>query len=325
MIEPFSKTKDEDKPHAYPFLTPFEVGKGAKRYLDYEPIEFAISPDGKKWTSDYDVPDLANIYCYSAPGVQPASASDSLRKVGLQDGSRLLSTSYSERELTMKLVSCGNYDEGDVMLGYDALQRFLVSRDPYWICFANWPQRMYYVKAKMGTPTYSSMTGWSVDVTFTDLIGLSRSVGTTGDYANMVVGFGNNVPLDTPTYTFTTNEFTVINDSDVRIDPERRGHPFVLTLDGSSSGKMKITNKTTNEYVSRSGMVSTTADGKKVQSNTDFKGKWVLNGVRKVLNDKSDNINCDSGVITLAKGANQFEIENFQGKVSFDFAEWWLS
>lgn len=325
MIEPFSKTKDEDKPHAYPFLTPFEVGKGAKRYLDYEPIEFAISPDGKKWTSDYDVPDLANIYCYSAPGVQPASVSDSLRKVGLQDGSRLLSTSYSERELTMKLVSYGNYDEGDVMLGYDALQRFLVSRDPYWICFANWPQRMYYVKAKMGTPTYSSMTGWSVDVTFTDLIGLSRSVGTTGDYANMVVGFGNNVRLDTPTYTFTTNEFTVINDSDVRIDPERRGHPFVLTLDGSSSGKMKITNKTTNEYVSRSGMVSTTADGKKVQSNTDFKGKWVLNGVRKVLNDKSDNINCDSGVLTLAKGANQFEIENFQGKISFDFAEWWLS
>lgn len=325
MIEPFSKTKDEDKPHAYPFLTPFEVGKGAKRFLDYEPIEFAISPDGKKWTSDYDVPDLANIYCYSAPGVQPASASDSLRKVGLQDGSRLLSTSYSERELTMKLVSYGNYDEGDVMLGYDALQRFLVSRDPYWICFANWPQRMYYVKAKMGTPTYSSMTGWSVDVTFTDLIGLSRSVGTTGDYANMVVGFGNNVRLDTPTYTFTANEFTVINDSDVRIDPERRGHPFVLTLDGSSSGKMKITNKTTNEYVSRSGMVSTTADGKKVQSNTDFKGKWVLNGVRKVLNDKSDNINCDSGVLTLAKGANQFEIENFQGKISFDFAEWWLS
>lgn len=323
MIEPFSTARD--KPQAYPALAPEQVGTGARKFLFYEPIEFAISPDGKKWTSDYDVPDLTNIYCYSAPGVQPATMSDNLRKVGLQDGSRLLSTTYSTRELTMKLISYGNFNESDVMLGYDALQRFLVSRDAYWICFANWPQRMYYVKAKMGTPTYSSMTGWSVDVTFTDLIGLSRSVGTTGDYANMVVGFGNNVRLDTPTYTFTANEFTVINDSDVRIDPERRGHPFVLTLDGSSSGKMKITNKTTNEYVSRSGMVSTTADGKKVQSNTDFKGKWVLNGVRKVLNDKSDNINCDSGVLTLAKGANQFEIENFQGKISFDFAEWWLS
>ena len=185
MIEIFSTRKD--KPQSYPALAPSEIGAGARKYLFYEPIEFAISPDGKKWTSDYDVPDLTNIYCYSAPGVQPATTSDNLRKVGLQDGSRLLSTTYSTRELTMKLISYGNFDEGDVMLGYDALQRFLVSRDAYWICFANWPHRMYYVKAKMSAPTYTSMTGWSVDVTFTDLIGLSRSVGTTGDYANMVL------------------------------------------------------------------------------------------------------------------------------------------
>ena len=179
MIEPFSTARD--KPQAYPALAPEQVGTGARKFLFYEPIEFAISPDGKKWTSDYDVPDLTNIYCYSAPGVQPATMSDNLRKVGLQDGSRLLSTTYSTRELTMKLISYGNFNESDVMLGYDALQRFLVSRDAYWICFANWPQRMYYVKAKMSAPTYTSMTGWSVDVTFTDLIGLSRSVGTTGD------------------------------------------------------------------------------------------------------------------------------------------------
>lgn len=323
MIELFSTAKD--KPHAYPFLCPGEVGKGMKRYLDYEPIEFAISPDGKEWTSDYDVPDLTNIYCYSAPGVQPATMSDSLRKVGLQDGSRLLSTTYSTRELTMRLISYGNFGESDVMLGYDALQRFLVSRDAYWICFANWPQRMYYVKAKMSAPTYTSMTGWSVDVTFTDLIGLSRSVGTTGDYANMVLGFGNNEPLDRPQYSFTTNSFTVNNASDVRIDPERRGHPFVLTLEGSSSGNMKITNKTTGEYVTRSGMLTTNKDGKTETERTNFSGKWVLNGVRKTLNGESDNIHCDSGVLTLAKGPNEFQIDNFNGTITFDYAEWWLS
>ena len=323
MIEPFSTAKD--KPHVYPFLRPSEVGKGMKRYLDYEPIEFAISPDGKEWTSDYDVPDLTNIYCYSAPGVQPATMSDNLRKVGLQDGSRLLSTTYSTRELTMKLISYGNFNESDVMLGYDALQRFLVSRDAYWICFANWPHRMYYVKAKMSAPTYTSMTGWSVDVTFTDLIGLSRSVGTTGDYANMVLGFGNNEPLDRPQYKFTTNHFTVDHTSDVRIDPERRGHPFVLTLEGSSNGNMKISNKTTGEYVTRNGMITTTKDGKKETEKTNFSGKWILNGVRKTLNDKSDNMHCDSGVLTLAKGPNEFQIDNFSGTITFDYAEWWLS
>lgn len=323
MIEPFSTA--EDKPRAYPFLCPGEVGKGMKRYLDYEPIEFAISPDGKEWTSDYDVPDLTNIYCYSAPGVQPATMSDILRKVGLQDGSRLLSTTYSTRELTMRLISYGNFSESDVMLGYDALQRFLVSRDAYWICFANWPQRMYYVKAKMSAPTYTSMTSWSVDVTFTDLIGLSRSVGTTGDYANMVLGFGNNELLDRPQYIFTTNSFTVYNASDVRIDPERRGHPFVLTLEGSSNGNMKITNKTTGECVTRSGMITTNKDGKTETERTNFSGKWVLNGVRKTLNGESDNMHCDSGVLTLAKGPNEFQIDNFNGTITFDYAEWWLS
>ena len=320
MIEVFSTTKN--KPRAYPVLTPSQVGAGARKYLFYEPIEFAISPDGKQWTSDFDVPDLSNIYCYSAPGVQPATMSDNLRKVGLQDGSRLLSTSYSTRELTMKLISYGNFNESDVMLGYDALQRFLVSRDAYWICFANWPHRMYYVKAKMSAPAYTSMTGWSVDVTFTDLIGLSRSVGTTGDYANMVLGFGNNEPLDRPQYKFTTNHFTVDNTSDVRIDPERRGHPFVLTLEGSSNGNMKITNKTTGEYVGRIG-ASTGKDS--THEKTNFSGKWVLNGVRKTLNGKSDNMHCTSGVLTLAKGPNEFQIDNFTGTITFDYAEWWLS
>lgn len=320
MIEAFSTNKN--KPQVYPALTPSQVGVGAKKYLFHEPIEFAISPDGKQWTSDFDVPDLSNIYCYSAPGVQPATMSDNLRKVGLQDGSRLLSTTYSTRELTMKLISYGNFNESDVMLGYDALQRFLVSRDAYWICFANWPHRMYYVKAKMSAPTYTSMTGWSVDVTFTDLIGLSRSVGTTGDYANMVLGFGNNEPLDRPQYKFTINHFTVDNTSDVRIDPERRGHPFVLTLEGSSNGNMKITNKTTGEYVSRIG-ASTGKDS--THEKTNFSGKWVLNGVRKTLNGKSDNMHCTSGVLTLAKGPNEFQIDNFTGTITFDYAEWWLS
>lgn len=320
MIEIFSTRKD--KPQSYPALAPSEIGAGARKYLFYEPIEFAISPNGKDWTSDYDVPDLTNIYCYSAPGVQPATMSDNLRKVGLQDGSRLLSTTYSTRELTMRLISYGNFDEGDVMLGYDALQRFLVSRDAYWICFANWPHRMYYVKAKMSAPTYTSMTGWSVDVTFTDLIGLSRSVGTTGDYTNMVLGFGNNEPLDRPQYKFTTNRFTVDNTSDVRIDPERRGHPFVLTLEGSSNGNMKVTNKTTGEYVGRIG-ASTGKDS--THEKTNFSGKWVLNGVRKTLNGKSDNMHCTSGVLTLAKGPNEFQIDNFTGTITFDYAEWWLS
>ena len=211
MIQVFSTRKD--KPHAYGF--------GDLTSPAFTPIEYAISKDGVSWTSSFDDPSLDGAYCYKAPDVQPANSTDNLQKIGLMDGSRLLSTSYSTRELKMEIFFEG-IDEGDAELAYDALQRFLISREPYWICFATWPQRMYYVKAKLAAPTFAGDRHWTCEVTFTDLIGLSRSVGTTQD---PVMGFGNNYNA-APQYTFNSNSFTVVNHSDVMIDPERRGHPL---------------------------------------------------------------------------------------------------
>ena len=200
MIQVFSTRKD--KPHAYSF--------GDLTSPAFTPIEYAISKDGSNWTSSFDDPELDGVYCYKAPDVQPAVPMDNLQKVGLMDGSRLLSTSYSTRELKMEIYFEG-IDEDDGELAYDALQRFLISRDPYWICFANWPQRMYYVKAKLAAPAFSGDRHWTCEVTFTDLIGLSRSVGTTQD---PVYGFGNKLEAK-PQYTFTSNSFSIINHSDV--------------------------------------------------------------------------------------------------------------
>ena len=220
-----------------------------------------------------------------------------------------MSTSYDTRQLTMQIVSMDNIDEGSSLLGYDAMQQFLVSRDPYWICFASWPQRMYYVKAKLSAPTYTG-NSWTATVTFTDLIGLSRSVGTTQD---TVYGFGNNLKQK-PQYTFSTSKFTVYNGSNVLIDPERRGHPFKMTLNGSSNGNLKITNKTTGDFVHGT-------------SDLKFNGSFVIDGVNPELNGEGCllDLTKDDNVITLQIGDNDFEVENFTGTVSFDFAEWWLS
>lgn len=303
MIQVFSTRTD--KPHAY--------GYGDLHSPAFTPIEYAISKDGINWTSSFDDPNLDGAYCYKAPDVQPANPTDNLQKIGLMDGSRLLSTSYSTRELKMEIFFEG-IDEGDAELAYDALQRFLISRDPYWICFANWPQRMYYVKAKLAAPTFAGDRHWTCEVTFTDLIGLSRSVGTTQD---PVLGFGNNYNT-APQYTFNSNSFTVVNHSDVMIDPERRGHPFKLTLQGSSSGNMKITNKTTGDVFTRN--LTYTKDG-----TTAFNGTYVIDGVRPTLNGKSDDYYTNKGVITLQIGKNDFQIDNFSGTVTFDYPDWWLS
>lgn len=321
MIQVFSTRKD--KPTVYPFLSPSSLGVGATRYLSSNPIEFSISPDGKSWTSCFDVPDLQGVYCYDTPGVQPASRTDTLKKIGLQDGSRLLSTTYNTRDITMHMVCEHAENEASAMLAYDALQRFLISRSAYWVCFANWPQRMYYVIAKMSAPTFTGTT-WTCDVTFTDLIGLSRSVATSLDYQDNN-GFGNNMPIEPEQYAFTSNHFFVDNQSDTIIDPEKRGHPFVLTLEGHSDGKMTITNKTTGEKMERCGRTTTSENGQTTASDSHFDGTWKLDGVRKTLNGNSDEMQCEYEVFTLQPGENEFQIDNFTGKVTFDFPFWWLS
>lgn len=321
MIQVFSTR--EDKPSAYPFLLPQNIGIGGRKYLNVNPIEFSISPDGEEWDSCFDMPNLQGIYCYQAPDVQPASMTSNVKKVGLQDGSRLLSTTYNTRDLTMHVICEHAANEASAMLGYDALQKFLVSRGAYWVCFASWPQRMYYVTAKLSAPTYTGTT-WTCDVTFTDLIGLSRSVATSVDYQDGN-GFGNNMPVDQLQYVFTSNNFIVNNLSDTIIDPERRGHPFVMTLEGQSAGNMEIKNKTTGDDMVRNGETIITKDGGAPSADSHFSGTWKLDGVRKTLNGQADELQCSADVFTLQPGPNEFEIDNFSGKVTVDFPFWWLS
>ena len=325
MVQVFSTKKDV--PSMYPFLLPTENGVGARKYYHYQPIEYSISADGKTWNSCFDVPDLEGVYCYRSPDVQPAVQTDNLKKIGLMDGQRLLSSSYDTRQITMQVVAMDNIDEGDSLLAYDALQRFLVSREAYWICFSQWPQRMYYVKAKLSVPTFTA-NSWTATVTFTDLIGLSRSVGTSLTYTQNV-GFGNNLKNTKQEYTFTGNSFAVYNPSDVMIDPERRGHELKVIFEGQSSGGLKITNKTTGDSISRVGAYTTGSSGDKPATNKEgqspFNGTWEINGVRTTLNGKSDQMQTDNGVIRLQPGNNEIMVDNFSGKITFDFPFWWLS
>lgn len=306
MIDVFSKRTD--KPHRYGFA---DLQKGFDpNSVGFDPIEFSISADGKNWHSIYDIPDLDHVLVADSPYVAEAKQTDNYEKIGINDGQSLLSTSYAQREIKMMVVFEG-MNKQDVALAYDALQRFLVSRDPYWICFDNWPQRMYYVKPTEIAQTHLTDMGFVSEITFNDQIGLSRSVGTTAEWStNAVIGFGNNQPVEVPKFSFNTNSFKVKNLSDVLIDPERRGHYFVMTLKGKSNGKMKVTNKTTNESISR---------------EKGFEGTWMLNGVNPELDGKGDLLSTDMGSISLQVGENEFAVENFTGTISFDFAMWWLS
>ena len=171
---------------------------------------------------------------------------------------------------------------------------------------------MYYGTATMSAPTYSNEKDWTCEVTFTDLMGLSRSIGTSLSSTEDMWGVNDNIPNngDYPSYSFSSNSFSVYNLSDVLIDPERRGHPFKMTCKGSSGGNFKVTNKTT---------------GDEIYKKSAFNGTFVLNGVNPELDGTGCLLDTDCGIITLQIGKNDFEVENFTGTISFDFPMWWLS
>lgn len=300
MIQVFSKRTDKPKQYGYGEFGPV-----------YTPVEYATSSDGVNWTSCYDVANLKDVFCYYAPDVPPAKRTDNTKKIGFQDGSRLMSTTYDSRQLSIKLQYSGK-SETDAMLAFESAQRFFVAREPYWITFANWQNRMYYGTATMSAPTYSNEKDWTCEVTFTDLMGLSRSIGTSLSSTEDMWGVNDNIPNngDYPSYSFSSNSFSVYNLSDVLIDPERRGHPFKMTCKGSSGGNFKVTNKTT---------------GDEIYKKSAFNGTFVLNGVNPELDGTGCLLDTDCGIITLQIGKNDFEVENFTGTISFDFPMWWLS
>lgn len=300
MIQVFSKRTDKPKQYGYGEFGPV-----------YTPVEYATSSDGVNWTSCYDVANLKDVFCYYAPDVPPAKRTDNTKKIGFQDGSRLMSTTYDSRQLSIKLQYSGK-SETDAMLAFESAQRFFVAREPYWITFANWQNRMYYGTATMSAPTYSNEKDWTCEVTFTDLMGLSRSIGTSLSSTEDMWGVNDNIPNngDYPSYSFSSNSFSVYNLSDVLIDPERRGHPFKMTCKGSSGGNFKVTNKTT---------------GDEIYKKSAFNDTFVLNGVNPELDGTGCLLDTDCGIITLQIGKNDFEVENFTGTISFDFPMWWLS
>ena len=281
MIQVFSKRIDKPKQYGYGEFGPV-----------YTPVEYATSTDGVNWTSCYDVANLKDVFCYYAPDVPPAKRTDNTKKIGFQDGSRLMSTTYDSRQLSIKLQYSGK-SETDAMLAFESAQRFFVAREPYWITFANWQNRMYYGTATMSAPTYSNEKDWTCEVTFTDLMGLSRSIGTSLSSTEDMWGVNDNIPNngDYPSYSFSSNSFSVYNLSDVLIDPERRGHPFKMTCKGSSGGNFKVTNKTT---------------GDEIYKKSAFNGTFVLNGVNPELDGTGCLLDTDCGIITLQIGKNDY-------------------
>ncbi|WP_093626690.1 phage tail domain-containing protein [Limosilactobacillus gorillae] len=302
---------DKEKPKAYGFVG---LDEDQPNKLPYEPIEVAISDDGKNWLSMFDDDDLTGVYLVDSPAVANPTITMTTSTFGLNDGTNVISQRYGERDVELTFHYQRARDLADSRLALAELQRFFSSRAPKWYAFSDYGIRMYRCVPKEWSISSISPHGFIAKLTLTDVIGLSRSIGNVCD-SDEIKGFGNNERPAKLQYSFTGNSFTVTNIGDVAIDPERRGHPLNIRFEGSANKDTEIEIK--NE--------TNTTSFKILKHSNGWSGEILLNGVNPYLNGKPDGINTNHGCISLDAGDNKFSVTGFNGSISFEFPVWWLS
>lgn len=119
--------------------------------------------------------------------------------------------------------------------------------------------------------------------------------------------FGMNLPFDESLhrYEFSSSQFRVYNPSSLPIQPFEQRHDLVITI--KATGSPQITNTTTG----------TTFVYTKSMTSDDT---LVLDGVDAKLNGAYCGQNTDLGVISLARGVNQFRVSGCTLKsIKFSF------
>lgn len=291
-------SKRTDKPHAYKF------GE-YQNPLAYDPVELAISEDGKNWVSAFDVGDMDGIYLYDYDWQTPVTA-DTYSTLGQRNGQDLTASRYDSRQITLTfLARC--LDEDDEKLALKAVTNYLVSRTPYWITFADCGYRMYLVKYTSMTATYISEKNLEIEVVLNNLTGVGQSVVSSLNIDN-AVAFGLGLrENENYSYQFSGNSFTVYNPGDVPVDPVVQDDYFVLTI--HADGKPSIKNNDTGDTFT-------------MNNNVNKGQSLVLNGVNPYLDGNGCGNQTNNGVIRLQQGENHLSVsgcDNFSCSIDFFF------
>jgi hypothetical protein len=145
-------------------------------------------------------------------------------------------------------------------------------------------------------------------ITFVSSSSYAESIGTTLDpltFDDEVWQVGQGLSLEPADFAHNTTTFTIHNVGDVAINP--REYALVITYTGASDG-LAITNTTTGDSWSYTG---TSAIGDAI----------VLDGIEAKKNESSIVPDTNLALITLADGANDFELAGTDGsfEITFDF------
>ena len=189
----------------------------------------------------------------------------------------------------------------DYYLLRDELNALFLLDEPFYIIFKREPYKRWKVRLSgqfMVEPT-TRIKSFTVD--FVTEKPFAESVGTSLDLQNRkesdVNLWGHGMGIDSDKeyfYRFASNDFVVDNIGNVAVNP--RMHDLEITLKGTFSSSVKITNKTTGDVFQYNRGLSSTDELK-------------VKGVRTLKNGVSDFKNTNKKLLTLATGNNQISVE----------------
>ncbi|ENH0452512.1 phage tail family protein [Listeria monocytogenes] len=203
-------------------------------------------------------------------------------------------------------------DSYDAKIIFREMRELLQVREPFFIRYEREPGHRFAVnRVKIESPEFTkgSFKQGVINLNCNVYKGYAESLGTTMNpitFNQEIWSIGNKLLVyDDLIYTHTSKEFQIYNASSDKIDPRMR-HQLDITI--RCQGKPTLVNKTTGDIFVYSGVALQMEDS------------LLISGVYPYRNSSHCGKDTNHGVITLAKGWNEFHIlGTSKHSISFDF------
>ncbi|MBK4862141.1 hypothetical protein CU011_1980 [Enterococcus faecium] len=223
-------------------------------------------------------------------------------------GKKLLTHSFDSFPITFEFDYFAD-NLNDLILTETELRELFNKEGEYYFIYTREPGKRYPVTVESISSTKKAYFKGNFVVSFSAYKGYAESMVTTLSSFSLEDDwqFSQGLVSEDYSYTHNTSHFTIFNAGSFEIDP--RESDLRITLEGESEGNVTIFNKTTGDRFIYYPSLS-----------TNLGQTLVLDGVYPKLNGVSCGIDTNHGLITLAEGVNEIEIQNItRVKSSWDF------
>ncbi|EOS8041346.1 phage tail family protein [Enterococcus faecium] len=226
------------------------------------------------------------------------------------NGKRLSNSSFDAFPITLSFdIRSREQSMFELVLQKTELRELFTREPEFYLIYSKEPGKKYRVVYDSIDDERKGAIYTRYTVNLGAIRGYSESIATTLTDFNLEEEwqFSQGLVAEDYKYTHQTSHFIIYNAGSFEIDP--REHYLRIALEGESEGNLTIFNKTTGDRFIYYPSLS-----------TNLGQTLVLDGVYPKLNGVSCGIDTNHGLITLAEGVNEIEIQNItRVKSSWDF------